>query len=282
VKYRITCLTPTLIGDGNKLSPIDYMVWKEHVNVLDQRRIFRLLAKGPRLEGYLARIGWDGRREPTRATLESVLRAHMTTVPFENLDVLLGRGIRIDLDSIYGKLVTARRGGYCFEHGTLLREALQRLGFQPLAHAARVIQLRPRSEAPLTHMFLTVQMEGKRLVLDPGFGGHAPRVPVPLTGEEVREGDDVHRMVQQGGDWALEARIDSFLESRGYRAPADIGSVRPQPTPQSPAAFVCEDDVRAALKAGRKVVIDEKTIVTPSARDLGEAQKVFVEAGWPR
>jgi acetaldehyde dehydrogenase (acetylating) len=81
---------------------------------------------------------------------------------------------------------------------------------------------------------------------------------------------------------ALEARIDSFLESRGYRAPADIGSVRPQPTPQSPAAFVCEDDVRAALKAGRKVVIDEKTIVTPSARDLGEAQKVFVEAGWPR
>jgi acetaldehyde dehydrogenase (acetylating) len=81
---------------------------------------------------------------------------------------------------------------------------------------------------------------------------------------------------------ALEARIDSFLESRGYRAPADTGGVRPQPSAQSPAAFVCEDDVRAALKAGRKVVIDERTIVTPSARDLGEAQKVFVEAGLPR
>ncbi len=81
---------------------------------------------------------------------------------------------------------------------------------------------------------------------------------------------------------ALEARIDSFLESRGYKAPADIEGVRPQPPTQSAAAFVCEDDVRAALKAGRKVVIDEKTIVTPSARDLGEAQKVFVEAGWPR
>ena len=81
---------------------------------------------------------------------------------------------------------------------------------------------------------------------------------------------------------ALEARIDSFLESRGYRAPADTAGVRPQPLAESPVAFVCEDDVRAALKAGRKVVIDEKTIVTPSARDLGEAQKVFVEAGWPR
>ena len=56
MRYRVTCLTPTLVGDGNKLSPIDYMVWKEHVNVLDQRRIFKLLAKGPRLEGYLAQL----------------------------------------------------------------------------------------------------------------------------------------------------------------------------------------------------------------------------------
>jgi CRISPR-associated protein Csm5 len=56
MRYRLTCLTPTLIGDGQKLAPIDYMVWKEHVNVLDQRRIFRLLAKGPRLDGYLAQL----------------------------------------------------------------------------------------------------------------------------------------------------------------------------------------------------------------------------------
>ncbi|MBL8177714.1 MAG: hypothetical protein JNK48_23755 [Bryobacterales bacterium] len=56
MKYRITCLTPTLVGDGQKLSPIDYMVWKDHVNVLDQKRIFKLLAKGPRLDGYLAQV----------------------------------------------------------------------------------------------------------------------------------------------------------------------------------------------------------------------------------
>lgn len=56
MRYRITCLTPTLIGDGSKLSPIDYMVWKDQVNILDQRRIFKLLAKGPRLEGYLAQL----------------------------------------------------------------------------------------------------------------------------------------------------------------------------------------------------------------------------------
>jgi len=56
MRYRLTCLTPTLVGDGRKLAPIDYMVWKDQVNVLDQWRIFRLLAKGPRLEGYLSQL----------------------------------------------------------------------------------------------------------------------------------------------------------------------------------------------------------------------------------
>jgi CRISPR-associated protein Csm5 len=56
VRYRITCLTPTLVGDGQKLAPIDYMVWRDQVNVLDQRRIFKLLAKGPRLDSYLSQL----------------------------------------------------------------------------------------------------------------------------------------------------------------------------------------------------------------------------------
>jgi acetaldehyde dehydrogenase (acetylating) len=86
---------------------------------------------------------------------------------------------------------------------------------------------------------------------------------------------------------ALAARIDQFLTSRGYvpssaqpahPAAHHNGSVESGPLP---ADFICEDDVRAALRAGRKLLIGEKTIVTPSARDLGEAQKVFVQAGWP-
>jgi len=56
MKYRVTVLTPTLVGDGTNLSPIDYMVWRDQVNVLDQTRIFRLLSKGPRLEGYLTQL----------------------------------------------------------------------------------------------------------------------------------------------------------------------------------------------------------------------------------
>ncbi len=56
MNYRVTCLTPTLVGGGQRLSAIDYMVWKDQVNVLDQTRIFKLLSRGPRLEGYLGQL----------------------------------------------------------------------------------------------------------------------------------------------------------------------------------------------------------------------------------
>jgi CRISPR-associated protein Csm5 len=63
MNYRVECLTPTLIGDGSALSPIDYMVWKDQVNVLNQRRIFTLLARGPRLDSYLSQIKRDEKLE---------------------------------------------------------------------------------------------------------------------------------------------------------------------------------------------------------------------------
>jgi acetaldehyde dehydrogenase (acetylating) len=92
---------------------------------------------------------------------------------------------------------------------------------------------------------------------------------------------------------ALAARIDQFLASRGLPSPPpSLGRASGEPvrarhasdgaSTETPADFVCEDDVRDAIRSGRKVVIGEKTILTPSARDLGEAHKVFIQADWPR
>lgn len=156
-------------------------------------------------ERYFERIGWRGSLEPALDTLTGLLRAHMAHIPFENLDVLLGRGIRIDLDSVYAKLVMAKRGGYCFEHSTLFRAALEHAGFQPVSHAARVTLFTPRTASPRTHMFLSVAIEGTTYVLDPGFGGHGPLVPLPLVENvDVREGPDVHRFTRRDGEWLLE------------------------------------------------------------------------------
>jgi acetaldehyde dehydrogenase (acetylating) len=84
----------------------------------------------------------------------------------------------------------------------------------------------------------------------------------------------------------LGSRIDAFLTSRGYTAPAAHEATPQVHAPAAdggdPVDFVCEDDVRAAIRAGRTLTVGERTIITPSARDLGEAQKVFVHAGWPR
>jgi acetaldehyde dehydrogenase (acetylating) len=87
---------------------------------------------------------------------------------------------------------------------------------------------------------------------------------------------------------ALSRRIDDFLGSRGFKpegAPVDyvpggVG-VRPGSDPgQTPLDFVCEEDVRLAIRAGRKLVVSERAIVTPSARDLGDANRVFTVAPW--
>ncbi len=86
---------------------------------------------------------------------------------------------------------------------------------------------------------------------------------------------------------ALASKIDSFLASRGYKPPegepikaTQDGATEPRA--DNPAEFICEDDVRAALRSGKKLLVGERTIITPAARDLGESQKVFQQAGWPR
>lgn len=124
MNYRVTCLTPTLVGDGQRLSPIDYMVWKDHVNVLDQRRIFKLLAKGPRLDSYLNQLkksdkldfaSWGGfaqnfagRRIPFE---HSSSAAFWQKTPTENLFIPTfasgPRGAYLPASSIKGALRTA-------------------------------------------------------------------------------------------------------------------------------------------------------------------------------
>src|SRR6185295_14851436 len=102
------------------------------------------------LDGYLARIGYDGPRRASHETLTALHEAHEAAIPFENLDILLGHPISIELAALQLKLVGGRRGGYCFEQNTLFRAVLEALGFRVTSLAARVRGggvLRPR-----THM----------------------------------------------------------------------------------------------------------------------------------
>ena len=174
---------------------------------------------------YLDRLGWTQGTAPTLATLNGLLRAHMAAIPFENLDVLLGRPVRLDLDSIQAKLVGARRGGYCFEHAALFAAAIESLGFRPARHMARVVLFSARTESPRAHMVLTVELPEGRFVLDPGFGGPAPTFAVPL-GHTAPDGPATHVMAQEGQEWVLRtfaegAASDAWVTTLEHEHPVD-------------------------------------------------------------
>jgi N-hydroxyarylamine O-acetyltransferase len=159
------------------------------------------------LGAYLERIGWSGEAPVTLETLSRLIRAHMSSIAFENLDVLLGRPVRLDLDGIQDKLVRGRRGGYCFEHAILFAAAIERLGFKSSCHSARVVLFLPRTETPRTHMFLTVGLPQGRFVVDPGFGGAAAQFAIPLVdGRDESPHEASHWMTKDGPYWWMRTR----------------------------------------------------------------------------
>jgi N-hydroxyarylamine O-acetyltransferase len=121
------------------------------------------------VDAYLRRIEYDGPRQPSVVTLQNLHRQHLFTVPFENLDIPLGTPIELDLAPIYGKIVTRRRGGFCYELNGLFGELLREMGFQVEMLSARVRREDGGFGPEFDHMLLKVELEDPWLV-DVGFG----------------------------------------------------------------------------------------------------------------
>src|SRR5215831_15133157 len=158
------------------------------------------------LEAYAARIGYSGDFRPDLDTLRALHLAHATHIPFENIDVLLGRPIELDADSLSRKLIHDRRGGYCFEQNALFGEVLERCGFAVARLAARVRWGAPAGAVrPLSHMLLAVEREGETWLADVGFGGDGLLWPVPLRPEPAAQFAWTYRVVTEGSLYVLQA-----------------------------------------------------------------------------
>ncbi len=161
------------------------------------------------LDAYFARIGYDGDRAPTLENLTAIQFAHATAIPFENLSILFGQGVELDLETLQKKIVTACRGGYCFEQNGLALAVLQQLGFQATGLIGRVRwMLEDDVPAPLTHMLIRVDFDEGAYIYDGGFGG------IRLTGVLKLEPDLVqqtrhedHRIVRQGDNYTIQADL---------------------------------------------------------------------------
>lgn len=161
------------------------------------------------LAAYFRRIGYTGSTRPTLETLQELHFLHPLAIPFENLDPLIGRPVRLDLPSLQAKLTGGRRGGYCYEHNILFMHVLQRLGFAVTGLGARVLWNRPQGTlTPRTHMLLKVDLNGEPWIADVGFGGVTLTAPLRLVEGVVQETPhERFRLDVADGYWLLQVEI---------------------------------------------------------------------------
>ena len=161
------------------------------------------------LDAYLERIGYAGPRAPTLETLRAITRLHATTIPFENLSVLIEGPPDLELPALEAKLVDAGRGGYCYEQNGLLAAALVALGFGVQGLSARVrYGVPPDVVTPRSHRLMRVETPEGVAFADVGFGGLTLTAPVMMRWQE--EQDTPHervRLVPAEDDFLLQALV---------------------------------------------------------------------------
>ena len=182
----------------------------------------------PNIDAYFERIGFAGSIAPTLETLSQLHALHPAAIPYENLDPLMGAPVRLDLPNLQQKLVFDRRGGYCFEHNTLLRAMLEDLDFEVKVHGARVIWGHAEDEEPpLRHIVLTVDLAGVRYLCDVGFGGLTATAPLRLrNGAEQETPLERYRLNEDAGRWLLEVEIDGAWQKLYDFTLAELGEER--------------------------------------------------------
>jgi N-hydroxyarylamine O-acetyltransferase len=167
---------------------------------------------------YLARVGLGALPAPTPGGLHELHRAHVAAIPFENLDIIVGRGVDVSLPAIQAKLVGRRRGGYCFEHNALFGALLDRAGFDVTRLSARV-RMGVDFVRARTHMALLVRADGRPWVADVGFGGDGLLEPIPLEHEAAsRQGGWTYRVVRESEwTWVVQGmRPEGWLDLYGF------------------------------------------------------------------
>ncbi|MEI5098082.1 arylamine N-acetyltransferase [Streptomyces sp. PmtG] len=155
----------------------------------------------------MARIGYEGEAKPDLETLRALHRAHVAAFPFENLEIMLGRPVLLDVAALQDKMVRRRRGGYCYEQNLLFAAALESVGFQVTGLGARV-RAGASFTRPVTHMLLKVEVDGEPWHCDVGFGGEGLLEPIPLRdGADVRQGEWRFRLKREA-DGAMVLRTE--------------------------------------------------------------------------
>ncbi len=153
-----------------------------------------------KLANYLKRIQYPDPVQVDIQTLKSIHRHHLHHIPYENIDVQLQRRVSLDVEPIYDKIVTHRRGGWCYEMNGLLAWALQEIGFSVRKLSGGVMREIRGDDALGSHLVLLVHLKGKDYIADVGFGDGLLE-PVLLESQTIR---------QRGLEMTLEQMADGY------------------------------------------------------------------------
>jgi N-hydroxyarylamine O-acetyltransferase len=161
------------------------------------------------LPAYFKRIGFSGIAGTNLETLRALIRCHTASIPFENLDVLLNRPIRLETDAIEQKFIQSHRGGYCFEQNGFLLHILLALGFKATALSARVrLNVARDSTPPRTHLFVRVMLEDVPWLCDVGVGGFSPTAPLQMDVQtEQFTPHEPRRIVREDGRYFHQVKL---------------------------------------------------------------------------
>ncbi|MES2820482.1 MAG: arylamine N-acetyltransferase [Pseudomonadota bacterium] len=174
------------------------------------------------VQAYLRHLDSPAPRVADRAALDRLIQAQLRQVPFENVDVLLGRPIQLDAEAVFAKVVERGRGGYCFEINSLFARLLLGLGYSVSLLGGRVRWGLPVDAAQtlLSHLLLRVELDEGSFIVDIGFGGPAPLRALPLHGRDglddcpyrlqplAQSGETYQMQVLYDGDWATMYHFD--------------------------------------------------------------------------
>ena len=172
-----------------------------------------------RLEDYLIRIGYEGDVQPDLDCLTGIHRCHALSVPYENLDVQLGRPLDQDVERIFHKIVTRRRGGWCYEQNGLLGWALGEIGFD-VTRVVGAMERREWGDEMLgNHLVLLVQLD-RTYIADLGVGDGG-RAPLPLVEGTHQQGDLVFRLERiNDGYWRFHNHSFGITTTFDFRQEA--------------------------------------------------------------
>lgn len=163
-----------------------------------------------KISNYFSRIGYSGTPAANLETLMELHLLHTLSIPFENLTPFLYQEVSLETTALHEKLVTQKRGGYCFEQNLLFLDVLRELGFSAKGLGARVLWNRSDEEITRrSHMLLSVEIEGAVYLADVGFGGLTLTIPILFKADLIQETThERFRIVPVGVDYKLQAQVD--------------------------------------------------------------------------